>query len=143
VSSLSGGSGKGNITYTSQKWQIAANAMYQLPAGFEIAASFFGRQGTARPFFAGIATNEGTKNTLVDPTADTHRLANIFDLDLRLAKNIKFGSVTLTASAELFNVMNSNTELNRINNVASSSTFNRLDEIMAPRIARFGLRLAF
>jgi hypothetical protein len=45
-------------------------------------------------------------------------------------------------TADLFNVFNSNTELNR-NRTASSSAFNRLDEVLSPRIVRFGMRLTF
>ena len=45
-------------------------------------------------------------------------------------------------SAEAFNVFNSGVELERTRDAASSA-FNRLDEILNPRIARFGLRLTF
>jgi hypothetical protein len=39
-------------------------------------------------------------------------------------------------------VLNANTELNRVVN-ASSTAFNRLEEIMAPRIFRLGVRFGF
>ena len=42
----------------------------------------------------------------------------------------------------MFNVLNSNTDLKRIGD-ASSDTFGRLDEILAPRIVRFGARFSF
>jgi hypothetical protein len=44
--------------------------------------------------------------------------------------------------ADLFNVLNNDVELNRVRN-AASSTFNRLDEVLSPRVVRFGLRLQF
>src|SRR5262249_58220280 len=43
VADLSGGSGKGNILFSSQRWQVVANALYQLPAGFEVSGAVFGR----------------------------------------------------------------------------------------------------
>ena len=72
-----------------------------------------------------------------------HGLHLPVDVDLRLAKNFKLGDRgRITLSAEVFNVFNSNTEMNRINQ-ANSSAYGRLDEILAPRIARFGARVSF
>ena len=45
-------------------------------------------------------------------------------------------------SADVFNALNSDVVLNRQRN-AGSSVFNRVDEIMAPRIWRFGLQANF
>jgi hypothetical protein len=42
----------------------------------------------------------------------------------------------------LFNALNNNVELNRTRQ-ANSSAFNRLDEVLSPRVLRFGLRLSF
>lgn len=62
---------------------------------------------------------------------------------MRLAKNLSFGgNRRLTIAAEVFNALNANTELFR-NTDASSSALNRLDEILAPRIARISARLSF
>ena len=73
------------------------------------------------------------------------------NLDLRLAKNIKIDKVTVVVSADLFNVFNAGTELNRgrrassaaYNPATKSGAFGRLDEILNPRVARFGVRLQF
>ena len=62
---------------------------------------------------------------------------------MRLAKNLALGgNRRLTIAAEVFNALNANTELFR-NTDASSSALNRLDEILAPRIARISARLSF
>jgi hypothetical protein len=45
-------------------------------------------------------------------------------------------------TADVFNLLNQGTVLVR-NGSASSAVFNRIDEILAPRIARFGVRLGF
>ena len=37
--------GSGKNYYTNARWQVNVNGLYQLPAGFEIAANLFGRQG--------------------------------------------------------------------------------------------------
>ena len=69
---------------------------------------------------------------------------DFYETWLRLAKNINLGGDgrNLVLSAEMFNVFNSGTELNRYRQ-AQSSAFNRLDEILSPRIVRFGARLTF
>jgi hypothetical protein len=136
----------GKVYYMNAKWQIAANALYQLPAGFEIAANVFGRQGYPNPIYAflDLGALDGFQNVLADSSEqDTERFPSLWDVDLRLAKNLKFGDrLNMTLSAEMFNVFNSATEMNRVNQFDSSS-YGRLDEILAPRIVRFGVRVNF
>ena len=137
------GAGSGKALYVGAKWQASANALYLLPAGFEVAGNFYGRQGYPKPIFIQVNTGafEGTTNVLAQDS-DAERLPTLYNLDLRLAKNLKFGRTGLTLSAEAFNVFNAGTETNRNTN-ASSATYNRLEEIQAPRIIRFGARLNF
>lgn len=138
------GTGSGKTIYFNAKWQITANAMYQLPAGFEIAANLYGRQGYPRPLYIQINTGafEGTTNVLAVPEVDAVRLPNLWDVDLRLAKNFKIGGSNATLSVDAFNIFNAGTELNRNVN-AGAATFNRLEEILAPRIVRLGIRYTF
>jgi hypothetical protein len=154
----SGGSGKGDIFYGA-KWQLSANALVQLPWGVELAGSVYGKQGFPRPMIiqtsAGgdgnvrvlaVGTNK-VPSTGQDLTAtgklDDVRYPNLWDLDLRLAKNVKIaGSTQLQLVADVFNVLNNDVELNRVRNAASSA-FNRLDEVLSPRVVRFGVRLQF
>jgi hypothetical protein len=136
----------GKVYYMNAQWQVAANALYQLPAGFEIGGSVFGRQGYPRPAYAllDLGALDGFQYVLADSTEqDTQRFPDLWDVDLRLAKIFKFGDqMHLTVSAEVFNVFNSNTEMSRVNQFDSAS-FGRLDEILAPRIVRFGVRMNF
>lgn len=143
VSLLSGGSGKQQL-FSSVKWQVSANAMYQLPWDIEIAAALFGRQGHPQPVFLTMtAAGEPRKEVVANGVLiDDKRYADLWNVDFRLAKNIKIGSTSVALSAEVFNVFNSGTELTRTRDAASSA-FNRLDEILSPRIARLGLRFLF
>jgi len=138
------GTGSGKLLYVNAKWQFSANGLYQLPWDMEVAANVFGRQGYPRPFYLQVNTGafEGTTNILAISSIEDERLPDLFDMDLRLAKNLKLGGTRLTLSVECFNMFNSNTEINRVVN-ASSSVYNRLEEIMAPRIVRFGARFGF
>src|SRR5215470_7523441 len=70
VAPRSSGSGKGDIFYNG-KWQVTANALYQLPSNFEIAASMLGRQGYTRPLiFSLSAGGDGTVRALATPKID-------------------------------------------------------------------------
>ena len=137
------GSGKGNIYYNA-KWQLTASALYQLPAGFEVSGSLFARQGYPRPIVLRIPAGvDGRVYALATDKVDAVRYPDLWNVDLRLAKHFDFGDqVRLTLIAELFNAFNSATELNRYRD-ASSSAFDRLDEVLSPRVWRFGARFGF
>jgi hypothetical protein len=142
VAAQSGGSGRATF-YTTPTWQLYANALVQLPWDLELSGAVFGRQGQIEPQYIKIAAgSDGSLNTLATPTVDARRYDDVWDLDLRLAKNIKVGPTAFTLSAEAFNVLNSGTTLQRFRQVNSSS-FQRIDEILSPRIVRFGARLSF
>ena len=136
--------GSGKNYYTNAKWQVNLNAMYQLPAGFEVAGNLFGRQGYPKPVYMQLDTGalDGTVKVLAVSQTDQLRLKNLWDLDLRLAKSLRLGAANLILAGELFNEFNSNSDLYR-NPDASSTVYNRLDEILAPRIARLSARFTF
>jgi hypothetical protein len=154
VSLLSGGSGKASF-FSSVKWQLYANALYQGPWGLELSGVVFGKQGGAYPIDIRTgAGGDGTLNSLATPKVDTNRYSQIWDLDLRLAKTVKFTKGSgLTLSAEWFNVFNSGTVLGRYRYANSSSFINtsqgaepglgRIEEIMAPSVFRLGARIYF
>ena len=139
----SGGSGKGDVLYNAS-WQLSASALYELPAGFEAAASLFARQGFPRPVVLLLSAGaDGQVRALATPRLDSERYPSPWDLDLSLAKRIRLGGDRqLRLALEMFNVFNSNTELNRFRQ-ANSDAFNRLDEIMSPRIVRLGVEIGF
>ena len=153
VALLSGGSGKASF-YTSVKWQIYGNTVIQLPAGFDFAAGVFGKQGGSYPVTLRLSGGrDGNIQALATPEIDTKRYPNVWDLDLRLAKVIRFGGGSLTGSAELFNALNNNVVLGR-SRQANTGTFvstiagaeagvGRIEEILSPRVLRLGLTLTF
>ena len=92
-------------------------------------ASVFGRQGYPNPLYlrSDAGALDGNLRILADGTQiDDNRFSGPLNADLRLAKSFKFGGRSnLTLSAEMFNALNSGTELKRIND-ASADTFGRL-----------------
>ncbi len=142
IAPRSSGSGKGDLFYNA-KWQINANGFYQLGGGFDIGANLFGRQGYVDPFIFNLsAGGDGTVRALAAKNIDDVRYPNLWDLDLRLSKNLTFQRVTLQLSADVFNTFNAGTILQRNRNLGSTA-FNAINEIISPRIARVGVKLKF
>jgi hypothetical protein len=143
MSILASGSGKGNVYYTSYKWQFYANALYQLPWGIDVSGAVFGRQGGLKPYFLNIAAGgDGTLSVLAQDSVEAQRLSDLWNIDLRLAKTFRLNQAHLTLAAEWFNVGNAGTELAVIRQ-ANSTAFGRIDEIMSPSILRFGATFGF
>ena len=139
----SGGSGSGDV-FINQRWNFNANGAFQAPWGIEFAANLFGKQGTPYPYFRNAALGrEGNVRILLNDELDSIRFDTLWNLDLRASKTVQFGgrgSVQLIA--DLFNVMNSATEITRERN-AAATTFRVLGSNLSPRILRFGARVNF
>jgi hypothetical protein len=144
VALRSGGSGKGALYYTGQKWQFYANALYQLPWGIDLSGTAWGRQGGLKPVFMNIAAGgDGTLRVAATPTVEDERYGNVWDVDLRLAKTFRFGKQAyFTLAGEWFNVANSGQVLIRIRQ-ANSAAYNRIDEVLNPSIFRLGATFGF
>jgi hypothetical protein len=142
VASRSAGSGAGDV-FINGKYAVNASMLYQLPWKLEVAASLFYKQGTPYPFFINQSLGlDGTQRVLVTPQVDSERLDTLVNLDLRLAKNFKAAGSNITLTADVFNVFNSNTELNRQRNLGSAR-FGELTDYLSPRVLRLGMRLGF
>lgn len=141
----SGGSGSGTI-YINAKWQFNANAMYQAPWGLEVSANVFGRQGYPMPIVrtgttAALGADSGI-TVLLSPEIDTFRYPNLWNTDVRVARQFRADRLSVRAIFDVFNVMNANTALVRVNDI-TSTRFNALAQNLSPRIARFGLVVGF
>lgn len=162
VSVRSSGSGDKASVYLNSRWQFSFNGLYQLPLGFSVAASVFGREGYPinwwqRTFGPGDADEDGIleagegdglrRDVVVIPT-DDQRYDHVYEVDLRLEKMVPITATSsLTLSVDLFNVTNENTVLQRFNRLNRSGLVvgntNDIKEIQSPRIFRFGARLSF
>ena len=144
VALRSGGSGKGALYYTGQKWQFYANALYQLPWGIDLSGTAWGRQGGLKPVFMNIAAGgDGTLRVAATPTVESERYGDVWDFDLRLAKTFRFGKQAyFTLAGEWFNVANSGQTLIRIRQ-ANTASYNRIDEVLNPSIFRLGATFGF
>jgi hypothetical protein len=138
----SGGSGSGSI-YINAKWQFNANGMFQAPYGLEISGNVFGRQGYPFPLYRQVSLgNDSGTQVLITPQIDTFRYPNLWNTDLRLARDFKASRVNFRIIGDLFNVFNANTALVRVNNITAPN-FNLLAPNLSPRIFRIGAVLGF
>jgi hypothetical protein len=150
----SGGSGnKGNV-WINSKWAYSLTGLYQIPfIETSLGFNLNGRQGYPLPYTWLVrgASGEGTKTLLATDDTDSFRNDDVTTLDLRLAKEFRISQVGLTLSVDGFNILNSNTILQRnagqLNAAPDSTTLfasrNRVTEVLSPQVFRFGVRLSF
>jgi len=81
----------------------------------------------------------GTVQADVDRWGDV-RYDNFYQVDMRVEKQFTFGRSKLAASFDVFNLLNSNVVLSREDQM-NSTRANFVEEVLAPRVARFGVRL--
>jgi hypothetical protein len=140
---VTSGSGIGNV-YVNSKWLFKAGGMYQLPYNFNISAFYNARQGYPFARYVQSPTRingAGIVSVWVDPVGTT-RLPNYQDLDFHVERPIVVTGVRLIPSFDLFNISNANTE-QAIRGTLNATTANNIQAIVAPRVARFGVRVAW
>lgn len=146
VTERSTGSGAFENVFISAKWSYNVTGLYQLPWDFSLGASLTGRQGYPEPFrinASEIADVQTDKNLVLEPIG-SRRFPNVYELDLRAAKDFRFmDRVGVTISADLFNVPNQRTVLQRRTDFTTLPTAGNITEIQSPRVWRFATRINF
>ena len=126
------------------KWVVKLSGLYSFPWGINASAFFNARQGF--PFFRDIRSPSrtgGLGQTNVKYEKDgTTRYPDFYTVDARVEKAVNVGRTRITASLDVFNIGNANTVLDR-EGTQNASNGNRVFEILAPRVARFGVRVTF
>jgi hypothetical protein len=126
------------------RWIAKLSGMYQLPGGFSAAAFVNLRDGfPLNPFVVTPSRTGGlgTSEVFVQPFA-TSRYETFRQVDVRLDKTFKLGKTRLVASLDGFNILNENVVLERTRR-QNAANANFVEEILAPRIFRLGLRYSF
>lgn len=137
--------------YINSRWAYSLNAIYEAPYKIMFGAAVVGREGYILPYFRRQNNRDGigNKNIMVVSEFGENRLDDLFNLDLRIARDFSmpYGSV-LNLSIDLFNVTNERTVLWRDNRMYSAngqdtSTNNFIEQLQSPRVWRFGARVRF
>jgi hypothetical protein len=140
------GSGKSSIYMVLPKYQFILTGAYQAKYGITFGANYLLRQGYSSPFFA-LSDEAGDvlapqKNVLLVDDVGDNRLPTVHSFDARVSKLFSRNRFNVNLDLDIFNVFNAATVLGRDFDVTSGA-FNDVQEIMNPRIVRFGLRVGF
>jgi hypothetical protein len=144
----SAGSGAFGNDFISAKWNFNVTGAYTAPWDINLGASLTAREGYPAVLRDNVTGQRGgTVATILDPVGNI-RFDNVYELDFRVAKDFRFmNRVGLTLSADVFNVPNERTILQRetlvLQNGLSRSAGWRVTELQAPRVWRLGGKFTF
>jgi len=153
VSQQSQGSGSHYSVFLNAKYVYSLNAMYQLPLDFNLAASFFGRQGYPVNYYLnstapgtaedGTVLGDGQTRAIAVLPVNAVRYPALNELDLRLEKVIPFAqTASVTVALDCFNAINTATVLQKQNRLAISST-DVVREVQNPWVLRWSARVSW
>ncbi len=153
VAVQSGGSGnKGDVFLGTARWQFNVNGLVQLPKNWTISGNLFGREGYGIAYFdrTNILEPDPVLPFLFTPKnvqireVTSVRYDDVFNFDLKVAKLLKLqGGTTVELAIEGFNVLDDDTILQLEGRADRTSTFNRIDEVLSPRIYRLSATIVF
>jgi carboxypeptidase family protein len=130
---------------------------YQAPYGITVGANYQALTGLPRDRTLNVGFAQGSRNIAVDPRG-AYRADFLSLLSLRAEKGFRFAQGKRASFvAELHNVLNSSASQNSFGTATqnfanqaafdaarlTTSYFGRVQEIVAPRVLKFGLKLAF
>lgn len=127
------------------RWIGKLTGLYVLP-WHDIGVSGFLNMRQGYPFTPVILSPTrtggiGTANVEIYHSGEK-RYDDFYQLDMRIEKQFTFGKTKWAAAFDVFNVLNSNVVLGRTAQ-QNSTRANNVTEVLAPRVARFGVRLNF
>ncbi len=143
----SSGSGKGQ-RYLQSTWSYNLNGMYQVAPdrgwGFNLSANLTGREGSPAAFYVTESvTNAESASVNVVEDLGSVRLPDIHTMDVRVEKEFAVsGPMNLTFGIDIFNLTNRGTALSWVDRLGRSNAGN-LDDHIAPRVYRLGVRLSW
>jgi hypothetical protein len=140
----SGGSGIDNV-FTNAKWLVKISGQYTAPLDINLAAFYNARQGY--PFPQAILTpsranRAGTALVLLDPMGSV-RLETFQTFDFKIEKPFNLGrGIRVIPAIDVFNSMNAGSILAR-RRQQNATNANNISGVVAPRVARFGVRVTW
>jgi hypothetical protein len=134
---------KGVNSWMNSRWQFKVSGLYQLPIGVNVAWVFRAREGYVLENYVTESRPGYSSQRFYDGLRGDDRLPTFYELDFRLEKVFQVGEKSrVIISADAFNALNSNHELNR-DQVITSDRFGTVNKILNPRVFRFGVRFDF
>jgi hypothetical protein len=122
-------------------WAYEVLAMTRVPFGFELAARAYGRQGFPAPAFVTVGAPDATRLIQVGDF-DGVRFGRVLVADFRVERTLPVARFHVDLSADFFNLFNSQTVLQRGNDLIDPLKGQTV-EVVSPRVIRFGVRVRF
>jgi len=162
---VGGSSGKIN-QYVFSRWLVKLSGLYQLPWDLNVSGTFQAREGNIIPEYFDIvdytAPNPDSRTvTIIANKFGKLRLPTFYNINLRAEKMLRMGDFgKVYVFVDLFNLLNSNiinrryardlgtyyiyskTDLSKNKYVPEPTNF-MANEVLNPRLARFGVRFLF
>ena len=154
------GSASGKVSqYTYSPWMFKIEGLYQLPFDFNISGTFNARAGHMIPQYFTIADsslqNQFSKSASVYlAEIDALTLPTFYQLNLRIEKMVKIGTGRAYIMVDAFNALNT-AVINRrydenygtyqltTSHLAAYANNYKINEVLNPRLIRFGVRYQF
>ena len=126
------------------RWTAKLSGMYGLPWQMSVAAFYNLRDGLQFNRTVQTPTRTGaggTANVLIEPQGTTH-YPTFSQLDLHWDKALRSGGRRVQFNLDVFNILNADTVLSRQTRQDSTQA-NYVISMLAPRVARFGVKVNF
>jgi len=157
---MGGGSGKEPVNVF-PRWMLKVSGLYQFPLDINASFTFNAREGHIIPWSIDIVDYDNAPNSR-DTATNVHlskfgnlRLPNFWNINLRVEKVVRAGDYgRIYLMADIFNLFNMAHENRRYekwhgtyyvhsDHVSTNATDNKLNEILNPRVIRFGIRFQY
>lgn len=137
-------SGTGQYTMLNARWNLKLDGLVKLPAGVNLAGKLNGRQGYGFPrsFWTPLRGGGIDRAWVNLQTFGNARYDDLWIADLRVEKSFDIRGTRLSGMLDIFNLFNTATVLSREPR-QNLTTANRIVDILAPRVLRFGVRWVF
>lgn len=135
--------GSGNVEpFLNSRWSVGASGIVRLPWDVNVSTNITAREGFPQPYFRTVTASDGRDIDvqLVDDVGQ-FRSDGLFLLDLGIDKEFRFNDVGVQFRLDGFNLLNAGTVLQRERD-AGTSRVDFVDQILGPRIFRFGVKLS-
>ncbi|HEX6178493.1 MAG TPA: hypothetical protein VF057_09035, partial [Thermoanaerobaculia bacterium] len=146
------GSSSGADGYINARWSYSLSGLYQAPWGVNLSGVVTGREGYINGFHVRTPSSvDGVRRRYVINDFEDYRFPNLFQLDLRVAKEFAFRGASFELGLDAFNVTNERVVLwrdyeiipTRVNGELVASPETPIQEMQSPRIVRLGGRVRF
>ncbi len=142
ISGTNTGTSQYQFNRSSWNYAFRMSGTYMLPWGFSYSSSFTSQSGDY--YFREVQIRDALNTNVairIEPQADRYAWTKIWDN--RVTKKFKtWGNQSIEGSFDLFNTLNMNTITAQTNRVGSAA-YLQPTEILAPRIARLGVKYRF